>query len=236
VYTPSLASYSKNFVKLTDSAVTHLHPRICQYESWCGRDPSSFILIRATCRPCWSEHFKNQPLIKKNILQFSCKQKLNRKSIRKCGPMPNVMAALPNVGGTYYESSVIPFLVPCSKVWLTPIPLPCSYAAKIGERKTWTQSEFCTWQNSVSGQDPRKCIYSVAAQETTKIVQSLMTSVEHYRCSNEAKTRYPLKYAGVPQTHQSSSASSIGQSSPYCEDMWRRYCRLTFFPDCRYVP
>jgi len=30
----------------------------------------------------------------------------------ECGPMPNVMAAQPNIGGAVYESSVIPFLVP----------------------------------------------------------------------------------------------------------------------------
>jgi len=34
--------------------------------------------------------------------------------------MPNVMAALPNIGGALCESSVISFLVPCRKVWLTP--------------------------------------------------------------------------------------------------------------------
>jgi len=28
----------------------------------------------------------------------------------------------------------------------------------------------------------------------------------------------------------------VGWSSPYCEDMWRRYCCVTFFSDCRYVP
>ena len=38
----------------------------------------------------------------------------------ECGPMPNVMAALPNIGGALYGSSVIPFLVPRRKVWLTP--------------------------------------------------------------------------------------------------------------------
>jgi len=43
-----------------------------------------------------------------------------------------------------------------------------SNAANIGERKSWTQSEFCTWQNSVRGMSPQKCIYSVPAQETTK--------------------------------------------------------------------
>jgi len=30
------------------------------------------------------------------------------------------------------------------------------------------QSEFCTWQNSITGQNPRKCIYGVPAQETVK--------------------------------------------------------------------
>jgi len=34
--------------------------------------------------------------------------------------MPNVMAALPNIGGAVYESSVIPFLVPRRKVRLMP--------------------------------------------------------------------------------------------------------------------
>ena len=38
----------------------------------------------------------------------------------ECGPMPNVMAALPNIGGALYGSSVIPFLVPRRKIWLTP--------------------------------------------------------------------------------------------------------------------
>jgi len=34
--------------------------------------------------------------------------------------------------------------------------VPCSNGANIGERKTWTQSEFCTWQNSVMGQESPK--------------------------------------------------------------------------------
>ena len=53
--------------------------------------------------------------------------------------MPNVMAAQPNIGSPLCESSVIPFLVPHRKVWLTPAAgVPCSNAANIGERKTWT--------------------------------------------------------------------------------------------------
>ena len=69
------------------------------------------------------------------------------------------MAAQPNIGGALCESSLNPFRVPRRKVWLTPTAgVPCSDAANIhvGERKTWTQNEFCTWQNSVRGKSPRK--------------------------------------------------------------------------------
>jgi len=79
------------------------------------------------------------------------------------------MAAQRNIGDALCESSVIPFLVSRCKVWLRPAArVPCSNAANIRERKTWTQSEFCTWLNSVRGQGPQKCIYSVPSQETAK--------------------------------------------------------------------
>jgi len=74
--------------------------------------------------------------------------------ILECGPMPNVKADSeyrwrPLLKMMRNESSIVPFLVPCRKVWLTSTaPVPCSNAAKTGERKTWTQSEFCTWENS----------------------------------------------------------------------------------------
>ena len=70
--------------------------------------------------------------------------------------MPNMIAALPNIGGALC-CSVIPFVVPRRKVWMTPAAgVPCSNAANIGERKTWTSSEFCIGQNSVKGQEPPK--------------------------------------------------------------------------------
>jgi len=77
----------------------------------------------------------------------------------ECGPMPNVMAAQPSIGGALCESSVglIPFLVPRRKIWLRPAAgVPCSNADNIRERKTWTQSEYCMWQIFVRGQ---KCIH-----------------------------------------------------------------------------
>ena len=68
-----------------------------------------------------------------------------------------------------------------------------------------------------------------------------LTPIRRVACSNAAKTRNLLKFAGVPQTRQQISAAS-GPSSPYCKDMWRRYCCLTsFFPivdtclSCEYI-
>jgi len=70
--------------------------------------------------------------------------------------MPNVMAAQPNIGGTLCESSEIPFLVPRRKSLADPAAgVPCSNAANTGERKTWTQSEFCTWRSLISFYPPR---------------------------------------------------------------------------------
>ena len=50
------------------------------------------------------------------------------------------------------------------KLWLTPAArVPCSNAANIGERRTWTQSEFYIFQNSVTylsvADDPRHCCW-----------------------------------------------------------------------------
>jgi len=54
----------------------------------------------------------------------------------ECGPMPNVMAAQPNIAGALCEGSVIPFPVPRHKVRLTAAArVPCSNAANIGEGK-----------------------------------------------------------------------------------------------------
>jgi len=48
--------------------------------------------------------------------------------------------------------------------------------------------------------------------------------LEYRAVINAANTRTPLKLAGVPQT-------TVPYRSPYCEDVWRRYCYLTsFFP------
>jgi len=58
-----------------------------------------------------------------------------------------------------------------------------------------------------------------------------LASGERRRCSNEANTRNPLKFVGVPQTRQLPVSGVSGRRSPFCRDTWRRYCCLTsFFP------
>ena len=41
----------------------------------------------------------------------------------ECGPIPNIMAALPNMGGAVCESSVVPFLIPPAKFGWRPLLL-----------------------------------------------------------------------------------------------------------------
>jgi len=101
-------------------------------------------------------------------------EKQQHKNKPECGPMPNLMATRPNIGGAVCESSVILFLVPHRKVWLrTAAGVPCSNAANIGEHETWTQSEFCTWQNSVRwAKAPKNIVHQLRRQP--KIVQNLV--------------------------------------------------------------
>ena len=101
----------------------------------------------------------------------------------------------------------------------------------IWERKTWrTQTEYCTWQNSVTEQQPPKMyIQSTSPGKGQTLWNVWLASVERRRCSNEAKTRKPLKLAGCPKLRKRSQPLA-SWSSPYCEDMWRRYWCLTFFP------
>ena len=64
-----------------------------------------------------------------------------------------------------------------------------------------------------------------------------LTPTTRVPCSNAAKTRNPLKLPGVPQTNETISAASGPKFTIlWCGDMQRRYCCLTSFSDCRYMP
>ena len=56
-----------------------------------------------------------------------------------------------------------------------------------------------------------------------------LTPITRVPCSNAAKTRNPLKSMEVPKL-PNRTQPLVGRSSPYCQDMWRRYCDLTSFP------
>jgi len=87
--------------------------------------------------------------------------------------MPNVTAALSNIGGAL-----------CS----TPQSLVDAHsnAANVEERKTWTQSEFCTWQNSVKA----KFHYAIWSQTGSKLVAD--TSEAKFHCAISSQTGLKL--------------------------------------------
>ena len=65
--------------------------------------------------------------------------------------------------------------------------------------------------------------------------QSLADADYYMPCSNAAKTRNQLKFAGVPQTNETISAAS----GPKFTILWRHMediLLLKFFSDCRYLP
>ena len=98
-----------------------------------------------------------------------CKTKLNQIQL-ECGPMPNMMVALPTTGGAV-----------CSTPQFGWRPLLECRAVRLPRRET-------RW--NLQG------------------------------CPKLANRSQPL----------------VGRSSPYYEDMWRRYCCLTSFSDRGYVP
>jgi len=58
-----------------------------------------------------------------------------------------------------------------------------------------------------------------------------LTPTTRVPCSNTAKTRNPLKIAGVPP-NSPTDQPLVSRSSPYYEDIWRRYlttCLTSFF-------
>ena len=113
----------------------------------------------------------------KNIMSTSATQGGHNKQVvtRNVGRCPTWWPPC-HIGGAVCKSSIIPFLVPRSKVWLTPTAgVSCINTANVGERKTWTLSEFCTWQNSVRRQEPQKCLYiAYHPRRRPNIVQSLV--------------------------------------------------------------
>jgi len=59
--------------------------------------------------------------------------------------------------------------------------------------------------------------------------QSLADAHYYMSCSNAAKMRNQLKVGGVCPKLTNRSLPLVGQSSPYCGDIWRTYCCLTSF-------
>jgi len=154
--------------------------------------------------------------------------------------MPQVTAAQPNIGGTLCESSVIPFLVPRCKFWLMPAPgVPCSNAANVGEHKTWDSKWILHLAKFRQGATAPRNVYipgSLPAQEMAKHRARFgWPPASNVAAVTKRRRKNPLKFSAVPQTRKPISAVSRS-SSRYCEGIWRRYCCLTSFSNCWYMP
>jgi len=73
-------------------------------------------------------------------------------------------------------------------------------------------------------------------QKSYGITFGTRLSGERRRCSNEGKTRNPLKFAGVPQTNKTTSAAS----GPKFAILWKHvediFLFNKLFSDCRFMP
>ena len=66
--------------------------------------------------------------------------------------------------------------------------------------------------------------------------QSLADAHYYMPCSNAAKTRNPLKFAGMPQTTGSISAASGPKFTILCGHLDDILLLNKFYSDCRYMP
>jgi len=108
------------------------------------------------------------------------------------------------------------------------VTLPILENAKLGRKVNFAHDKL-----PLGDKSPRKCIYSyysVRAQETTKhrakFGWPLLCHVGAVTLPRR-ETRWNL--LGCPKL-PNISQPLVGRRSPYCEDIWRRYCCLTFFP------
>ena len=123
----------------------------------------------------------------------------------ECGPM----AAQLNVGGALCESSIMPFLVPRHKVWLTTAArVPCSNVGNIGEQDLDAKQTLHLAIFHYGATAPEVNIQCTSPGDGQTSRKVWLASVERNRCTNEAKTRNPLKFAGVPQINEQISAAS----------------------------
>ena len=80
------------------------------------------------------------------------------------------------------------------------------------------------WANAQPDGHPAEYIGGASVQRR----KVWLTPTTRVLCSNKAKMRKPLQFAGCPKL-PNQSQPSLGRSLPYCEHVWRRYCCLTIF-------
>jgi len=167
------------FIQSPSGATT---PKFCRFLDFgiCGVASSEKVEHGAQLQTCIKtisilQQFHGE-IVRRNSVVQKRDGHTKKQTELEYGQMPNVMAAQPNIGGAVCENSAIPFLVRRHKVWLTAaVRVPCSNSPNLEERETWTQSEFCSCQNSVRGNYNPQNVYIVyQCRRRPNTVQSLV--------------------------------------------------------------
>jgi len=115
------------------------------------------------------------------------------------------------------------------EVWQTSNIRPLRLGEEKKEERNKIELEMCT----NAQRDGRPAEYRW--RPLFNAVKVWLTPTTIVLCSNAAKTRNPLKFAGVPQTTEPISAASGPKFTILCGHV-EEILLLKFFSDCRYVP
>jgi len=123
----------------------------------------------------------------------------NKKTKLESGPMPNVMAAQPNIGGALCKSSIIPFLVPSRKVWLTHAAgVLCSLP---GVKFTLCPSLAFCYTSSVTGSNAANIAYNTTQALDMKWILHWVKFHQGVKTPENAYIAYhPIRQPNIPQS------------------------------------
>jgi len=109
--------------------------------------------------------------------------------------------------------------------------VPCSNTV-IGNARHGRKVNFAPSKIPLGACSPKKCIYSVPAQETTKRRAKFgLLPLSDVGAVTKPKREARWNLPGCPKL-VNRSQPLVDRSSPYCKNMWRRLL-LNIFSDCR---
>jgi len=80
-------------------------------------------------------------------------------------------------------------------------------------------------------------IYCTSPEDRQTSCKVWFTSIQRLAAVTKRRRETRRNLLGCPNSPAANrSQPLVGRSSPYCESLWKRYCCLRMFSDCRYMP